>query len=103
MLIKVKSDGERWVLFDDAERIEFGSTLRQFSSQDEIDSLSEGDSVEVTCVLTSIDLNDINEENPLEASIINFYRSRKKHLIVFNTFAYICNDQGKTIEKVDTR
>lgn len=101
MLVKVFEEDNSWVLFDNAEGVRFSTQPQRFTNQRELGFLSghEG-SISVTLVLPGVDQSEISEDNPLVAGVIRFTRAQKQHVVVFNTLAYLCNDTGKTVEKV---
>lgn len=103
MLIKVK-DENRWVLFDNAEQVDYSNDYHQFTSQRDIGFLQGSDGgTSLTIICPNVEFSKISKDNPLKVGIIKFQRLQKAHVIVFNTLAYICNDQGKTVEKVDLK
>lgn len=101
MIIKVKDSGNRWVMFDNAELIKYDTTPVTFVSNSELNYLVPDDGItQVTFVLPGIDRDQISDANPLKVCIMNFTKLAKPYMIVFSTLVYICNDQGKTVEKV---
>ena len=101
MIIKVQGETGKWILFDNAEKVEFNTTPRKFHSIEEIDAVGvEEEASQVYYILTEPSHEEMNFTNPVEAAIISFVQNHKKHVILFNTVAYLCNDQGKTIERV---
>ena len=101
MIVKVQGETGNWILFDNAEKVEFNTTPRKFYSIEEIDAVSiEEEASQVYFVLTKPHHEAMDFENPVEAAIISFTQNHKKSVIIFNTVAYLCNDQGKTIERV---
>ncbi len=101
MIVKVQGETGNWILFDNAEKVEFSTTPRKFHSIEEIDAVGvDEEASHVHYILTEPCHEGMDFENPVEAAIISFTQNHKKHIIIFNTVAYLCNDQGKTIERV---
>lgn len=101
MLIKTKDQEGKWILFDNAEEVRYDTTLENITNQRELGFLVDpDDQVHLTVVLPGVDMDAISDTNPLKVGIIKFVRLGKKYVVVFNTVTYICNDQGKTVEKV---
>jgi len=101
MIVKVQGETGKWILFDNAEKVEFNTTPRKFRSIEEIDAVGvEEDASDVFYILTEPSHEEMNFTNPVEAAIISFVKNHRKYVILFNTVAYLCNDQGKTIERV---
>lgn len=101
MLIKVKDVDGKWYLFDNAEEIHYDTTLDIIKNQRDLGFLVDPDEqVSLKVILPNVDMDAISEENPLKVGIIKFIRQSKHYMLVFNTLIYICNDNGKTVEKV---
>ena len=111
MLIKIKKDKRgKWVLFDNVEQIDYDNDLCTFFSFDEIKALAPEDSnVLGHFVLYGVDVDKISQSNPVKAAVIKFHRRELDKMrredatpcvVVFNTITYICNDTGKTVEKI---
>ncbi len=101
MLIKTKDQEGKWILFDNAEEVRYDTTLESIKHQRELGFLVDpDDQVHLTVVLPDVDMEAISDTNPLKVGIIKFVRLGKRYVVVFNTVTYICNDQGKTVEKV---
>lgn len=92
MIVKIKSSGNGWVLFDAAKNIHYDTSPPQNprSLQPEYD----GEVHFVEC--TRNDLKD----GRLPVCLIEFVRSGVEYAVFFSTVAYLCNDQGKTVDKV---
>lgn len=101
MLVKIKSENGRWILFDNAEQVEFDTASRLITSREELTKIGPDDGgASVTFILPGLNKNEISVDCPLYVSVIWFLRNQKSHVVVFNTLAYLCNDSGKTVEKV---
>lgn len=101
MLIKVKGENSRWTMFDNVEQVEYDKSPRLFTSKHEIQNLVHDITPEnAVFILPNIDLDELDDRNPLKATIIEFVRLQKRHLIIFSTLTYICNDEGGTVERI---
>lgn len=101
MLIKVKDIDGKWVLFDNAEEVHYDTTLEELTSKRDLGFLIGSDEqVSLKVILPNVDLDVIDDDHPLKVGIIKFVRQSKHYMVVFNTLVYICNDNGRTIERV---
>ncbi len=101
MLVKVNSGSAKWILFDNAEQVEYLSLPFEITSSNSLEHLSQlHQASEVVHILPGIDVEAIDKSHKLRVGIITFFRNQEKYLIIFSTLAYICNDSGKTVEKV---
>ena len=104
MLIKVKDEGGKWVLFDNAEGVQYDQDCEELTDERDIAYYNAQDgTITVSTVLPNIDWQKVSDKTPLRVKVINFTRNQKRHVVIFSTLTYICNDQGKTVEKVEVR
>lgn len=104
MLIKVKDEGGKWVLFDNAEGVHYDQDCEVLIDEKEIAFYNTPDgATSVYTVLPDIDWEKVGNHNPVRVKVITFTRNQKRHVVIFSTLTYICNDQGKTVEKVEVR
>ncbi len=101
MLVKIQNSGGRWTLFDNAEQVNFGSNIHTINSEAEMHDLVPPDVVtQGVFILPGITLNSISPSSPIQVGVVEFVRSQKPYVVVFSSLLYICNDNGKTVEKV---
>lgn len=98
MLVKIRTTKGGWALFDNAEHVEHQNNY-------EINN-----SAHLTSIAGNVDnffkfLKDIEEtfDEPIQVSYITFTSTSEQYAVVFNTVGYVCNDQGKTFDKVEVR
>lgn len=104
MLIKVKDSGGKWVLFDNAEGVQYDQDCEELCGERDLGHYGSSDgTVSVEAILPNVNWSKISNDYPLRVKVINFTRNAKKHVVVFSTLTYICNDSGKTVEKVEVR
>ena len=95
MLVKVKRAANKWMLFDNAEQVEFSGYAQNISSTSELrfKESERSDIVVINLLPSRIVVGTRIGE-------ISFLRDGLINAIYFDTLAYICNDSGKTVEKV---
>jgi len=96
MILKIKryTDNQEWEILDLIRKISIGKTVQR--------NRRDFDELEVDLVV--MDNMDSGDENPPadHPMKVLFCRleSGDRYTIVFDTVAYLCNDLGKTIEKI---
>ncbi len=102
MIIKVKAElaGRKWVLFDNVEELELDENIHTFTSESQLHYITEDNAATVNLVIPGIDLADISESNPLRVAVLSFKKQNKKYIVVLSSLVYICNDEGKTIDRI---
>jgi hypothetical protein len=90
MIIKIKAD-DKYHIFDNVSKVDYYIKPKHSNSDGNIiEQIRDGD--ESITVQTSTD-------NPIKYNWISFEdKDGNKQSIIFDTVAYICNDNGKTIE-----
>ena len=101
MLVKIKGEGSNWTIFDNAEQVEYNSSPERISSPQDLYLLGNS-AEECTYILPTIvnDGIDFQIDKPTDVGFIKFTRQQKTYIVIFNTIAYLCNDSGKTVEKI---
>jgi hypothetical protein len=109
MLIKVRKEDEGWLLFDNAEQVAYHET-HNVSASTAIDKIiladpEVADIFDSFLILKTTHRTKISDAYPVKVSSIHFSRldhdkTVKRYAVVFDTIGYICNDTGKTFEKV---
>lgn len=96
MILKIKreSDDQNWEVFDSIRKISIGKTFQR--------NRRDFDELDVDLVI--MDNMNSGDENPPGnhpmKTLICRLESGDEYTIVFDTVAYLCNDLGKTIEKI---
>jgi hypothetical protein len=93
MIVKIKDEGTGWFIFDEAKNIRYDTTLAK-PSHPSLDDKYTGE-VHFICV----DEDDFYDGKD-SACVIQFVREDTDYSVFFNSIAYLCNDQGKTVDKV---
>jgi len=96
MILKIKryADNQEWWILDSIRKISLGETIqRNRRDFDELD-------VDLV-VMDNMNSGDENppDNHPMKILICRL-ESGDEYTIVFDTVAYLCNDLGKTIEKI---
>lgn len=95
MIIKVRRPQGAWKLFDDANDPVY---LDKPVPYKQIQYILDDPTIECSVIID----RKSTEENPLDmlVQIVEFKQGDARVAVVFNTICYICNQEGKTIEKV---
>jgi hypothetical protein len=89
MIIKIKAD-DKYHIFDNVSKVDYYIKSRQSSDGNIVEQIKDDESVTVK---TS------SERDMVKYNWISFEdQNGNKQSVVFDTVAYICNDNGKTIE-----
>ncbi len=89
MIIKIKAE-EKYHIFDNVSKVDYYIKSKHSNSDGSI--TEQINRIEDVVVKTSV-------EEPLKYNWISFInKDGDKQSIIFDTVAYICNDNGKTIE-----
>ena len=101
MLVKIKGEGSSWTIFDNAEQVEYNSSPERITSPQDLYRLG-NDAEECTYILNGVpnDGVDFVIDSPLDVGFIRFTRQAKTYIVIFNTIGYLCNDSGKTVERI---
>lgn len=102
MLIKIIDEVGQWTMFDNAERIKFKHEPERIESREDLAYMGNEPNVEVTFILPNSE-QSISSSQPLSVGVINFSRLKNAQRVIFRGLAYICNDQGKTVERLEVR
>ena len=96
MIVKIKSNspGTGWVMFDEAKNIRYDTASADPRHRSLYDDVFDG---EVHFV--GLSASEFSEHTT-GVSVIEFIREGIEYCVFFNTVAYLCNDQGRTVDKV---
>jgi hypothetical protein len=104
MIIKVKlrDDSGGWALFDNAEEVRYDTTVQEFTDRVQyvayLEDLTVGfDGDGFRFIGNEIAVAQMSDEEPFRCSVVAYIRGGKGHCVVFDTKAYLMNDQGRTI------
>ena len=100
MILKIKRelDNQEWWILDSIRKVSIGKTFER----------NRRDFNELDVDVVIMDRMNSGDENPpgdhpmkvLICRLDSGLESGDEYVIVFDTFAYLCNDLGKTIEKI---
>ena len=96
MILKIKREvsDQDWWIFDSIRKISIGKTFQR--------NRRDFDEMDVDAVI--MDNMYSGDENPARdhqmKTLICRLESGDEYTIVFDTIAYLCNDEGKTVEKI---
>lgn len=112
MIVKIYGESGRWTIFDNVDYVDFGITLREVHSYDEFNRVLEDIALSESAVLGYPEMQMIfitprkewkKSSEMVEyrfCHLVLFRRNEVPLRIVFDTKAFLCNDNGKTIESV---
>lgn len=111
MIVKIDGGSGRWTIFDNVDYVNFGKTLREVHSYDEfnrvLEDIAQSESVLGYPEMQMIFITPRKEWKRSSAMVeyhfchlVLFRRDEVPLRIVFDTKAFLCNDNGKTIESI---
>jgi hypothetical protein len=96
MLLKVSDGLSGWILLDQIEQVHLLAERKRVRSREELRSLEQG-----TDTLNLISVDCFKGGAPIEVGMIEFTRQGSTRIALFTSVAFICNDGGDTIERVN--
>lgn len=98
MIVKVRHRTKGWILFDNAEEVQFESAPRRVSPEQVKFMIGEDDPDVNSQML--IEHAELDAVASLEVAFIRFLRNGTAYALAINTHAYLLNDSGKTVESI---
>lgn len=100
MIIKIKKDQLSWYIVDNVTNLSTQGSPVYITDEDMLRQLiAMQDGLRVTKIF-SRDIRTVSKDKPLPVCSISYTHQEQRNLVVFDTIAYITNDQSKTIERV---
>lgn len=98
MLLKISDGTGGWVYFDGVDRIHLITTRKLIRSKEELAQPESNNQV----------VNLIRKESfvngtPVEVGVVEFFRGDVKMTALFTSVAFICNNGGDTIERINVK
>ena len=110
MIVKVSKGDGRWILIDDVRSVDYSSEARTAHSganlQQQLAKIQQGaNGCAVQNALMEIDWSKINLQGaPYKFSFMTIeHVDHSKTLVLYDHPAYLCNDAGTTVEKINVR
>ena len=101
MIVKVKGENQDWVLFDNALQVRYNTTALKITSEAQLSVFEKPvESHELVTIFKDTDITTVSTNSPLIVGKLTFTANNRDYTVLFNTVAYLCNDSGKTVEKV---
>ena len=110
MIVKVSKGDGRWILLNDVRSVDYSSEAHTAHSgaslQQQLARIQQGaNGCAVQNALMDIDWSKINPQGaPYKFSFMTIeHVDRSKTLVLYDHPAYLCNDAGTTVEKINIR
>ena len=100
MIIKIHKKRKQWQIYDNADDVVIDHEPREFRSRTDFQEIVGDERAFGSVILKNGDFDSAGN-SPIRAYVIEFSRKNKPHVVVFDTRAYICNDDGRTFERFD--
>ncbi len=99
MILKVGDGDGGWILFGPVDKIHILPEPVLIQKREDLDSLESPEGHERIVLVSNKRLNSVNGKD-LSVGLLSFEREDDKMFLLFSEIAYICNDNGDTIEAV---
>ena len=99
MILKVGDGSGGWILFGPVDKIHIISKPVIIKTREELDALESPEGFERIVLVSNERLGSVNGE-PFSVGRLSFERENDKLFLLFSDIAYICNDNGDTVEAV---
>ena len=96
MILKIKDfvhGNSKWWILDNIEYVELWGT-----ENTESDTFKK---VKHMADITIVPKDDLKPKKIYHRTIVCHLKNKEIKTIIFSTFAYLCNDEGKTFERID--
>ena len=99
MLIKISDGASGWTLFDQVDSVHLSSTRHGIKDRKELEDIDvEKESQKI--ILISTECFPLRNNGSLDIGVLEFERVGKKFAALYTNVAYICDNNGTTVEKV---
>lgn len=99
MLLKISDGASGWTLFDGVGPVHLCSTRYSVTNPQELDDIDVADECE-KIILISKECFPLKNGDELDVGILEFERDNAKFAALYTQVAYICDNNGTTVEKV---
>ena len=101
MYIKIKGTGNRqWWLFETNGYLQYTMAKQEFTTYEEIQNIDKQIKTDHVILSENVQIHNFSS-GPYSAFVITFPNIKEERVtVLFDTFAYVCNNNGKTVEKI---
>lgn len=98
MLLKVSDGSGGWVLLDQVSQVHILPVRSRVRNRDDLHTLMESEGEPPLCLISA---ESLKAGTPIEVGRIGFERFGQSRVVLFTSVAFVCNDNGDTIERVN--
>lgn len=99
MLLKISDGVSGWTIFDQVDSVHLSSVRHGVKSKEELEDIEVLDDSQKVILLAS-ECFPLKNEHSLDIGILEFERGGTKFAALYTNVAYICDNNGTTVEKV---
>lgn len=100
MIIKIKTKNKGWYIVDNVTNLSTEGTPVYITGEDHLNHImAVHDGVNIVWVFSKA-TKSLSKDSPMPVCSIGYTLNDQRNLVLFDTIAYITNDQNKTIERV---
>jgi hypothetical protein len=96
MLLKVNDGNGGWHLFDKVDQCHFVAS-HSVGKREDMSRLDDPESPAVNLIAREC----FSKGASVDVGVIEFYRGSLKQRVLFASSAYVCNDRGDTLERIN--
>ncbi len=102
MLLKIGDGARGWVLFDYVDRVHLLSEIHSVKNQKELDKVAVPNGAE-RIVLVPLELTRRCNGESFDVGVIGIIRKGVEQVVLHTDVAYLCDDGGNTLERINVR
>ena len=99
MLLKISDGVSGWTIFDQVDSVHLNSMRCQVKNNRELEDIEILEDLQ-RIILISNDCFPLKNDHSLDIGILEFERGDTKFAALYTNVAYICDNNGTTVEKV---
>ena len=99
MLLKISDGVSGWTLFDQVDSVHLNSMRCGIKDRKELEDIKISEDLQ-RIILISTECFPLKNDNSLDVGILEFEREGTKFAALYTNVAYICDNNGTTVEKV---
>ncbi len=99
MLLKISDGVSGWTIFDQVDSVHLSSVRHGVTSKEELEDIEVLDDSQKVILLAS-GCFPLKNDHSLDIGILEFERGGTKFAALYTNVAYICDNNGTTVEKV---
>ena len=99
MLLKISDGVSGWTIFDQVDSVHLSSVRHGVRNKEELENIEILDNAQ-RIILIASDCFPLKNDHSLDIGILEFERAGTKFTALYTNVAYICDNNGTTVEKV---